>query len=111
MDNTLTKNVTLKDIICSRMNFIDNNNIFDKNEYMHINMGENEAYREILKDIELLTIDDFKNKYKCILKKVSENFEEDNYISIDERERMSGYNNAVVFVLSLINPEYEYELD
>ena len=25
--------------------------------------------------------------------------------------RLSGYNNAIVFVLSLINPLYEYELD
>lgn len=29
----------------------------------------------------------------------------------NEQERMSGYNNAIVFVLSLINPIYEYELE
>lgn len=52
----MTKNITIKDIICSRINFLENNYIFDKNEYKHINKGELEAYREILIDIELITI-------------------------------------------------------
>ena len=90
MKNTMTKNITIRDIIYSRIDFIENNNIFDKKEYMYVNKGEIEAYSEILTDIELLTIDAFVEKYLCILKKVSE---------------------KLVFVLSLINPIYEYELE
>ena len=52
----MTKNITIKDIICSRIYFLENNYIFDKNVYKHINKGELEAYREILFDIELITI-------------------------------------------------------
>ena len=68
----MTKNITIRDIIYSRIDFIENNNIFDKKEYMYVNKGEIEAYSEILTDIELLTIDAFVEKYLCILKKVSE---------------------------------------
>ena len=64
----MTKNITIRDIIYSRIDFIENNNIFDKKEYMYVNKGEIEAYSEILTDIELLTIDAFVEKYLCILK-------------------------------------------
>lgn len=73
MKNTMIKNITIREIIDSRINFIENNNIFDKNEYMYVNRGELEAYREILTDIELLTIDAFIEKYLCILKKFQKN--------------------------------------
>ena len=52
MKNTMTKNITIRDIIYSRIDFIENNNIFDKKEYMYVNKGEIEAYSEILTDIE-----------------------------------------------------------
>ena len=32
MKNTMTKNITIRDIIYSRIDFIENNNIFDKKE-------------------------------------------------------------------------------
>ena len=76
-----------------------------------VNKGEIEAYSEILTDIELLTIDAFVEKYLCILKKVSEKLDNEHNLGDNEQERMSGYNNAIVFVLSLINPIYEYELE
>ena len=78
---------------------------------MYVNKGEIEAYSEILTDIELLTIDAFVEKYLCILKKVSEKLDNERNLGDNEQERMSGYNNAIVFVLSLINPIYEYELE
>lgn len=111
MKNTMTKNITIRDIIYSRIDFIENNNIFDKKEYMYVNKGEIEAYSEILTDIELLTIDAFVEKYLCILKKVSEKLDNEHNLGDNEQERMSGCNNAIVFVLSLINPIYEYELE
>ena len=59
----------------------------------------------------MLTIDAFVEKYLCILKKVSEKLDNEHNLGDNEQERMSGYNNAIVFVLSLINPIYEYELE
>ena len=50
-------------------------------------------------------------KYLCILKKVSEKLDNEHNLGDKEQERMTGYNNAIVFVLSLINPIYEYELE
>ena len=78
---------------------------------MYVNKGVIEAYSEILTDIELLTIDAFVEKYLCILKKVLEKLDNEHNLGDNEQERMSGYNNAIVFVLSLINPIYEYELE
>lgn len=45
------------------------------------------------------------------LKKVSEKLDNEQCLDNYEQERISGYNNAVVFILSLINPIYEYQLD
>ena len=39
MKNTITKNITIRDIIYSRIDFIENNNIFDKKEYMYVNIS------------------------------------------------------------------------
>ena len=108
MKNTMTKNITIRDIIYSRIDFIENNNIFDKKEYMYVNKGEIEAYSEILTDIELLTIDAFVEKYLCILKKVSEKLDNEHNLGDNEQERMSGYNNCIVFVLSLIIIEIKF---
>lgn len=56
----------------------------------------------------------FIHKYMGILKRLEKFFENgrgqephDNNIEI---ERMSGYNNAIVFVLALLNPRYEFEI-
>lgn len=84
---------------------------YSEEEYEQFEKGEIEAYSEILTDIELLTIDAFVEKYLCILKKVSEKLDNEHNLGDNEQERMSGYNNAIVFVLSLINPIYEYELE
>ena len=111
MKNSMTKDIKISDIIYSKINFIENNTIFDKNEYMYVNKGELEAYSEMLVDIEVLTIDAFIDKYLCILKNVSEKLVSEHSPKINEQERLSGYNNAVVFILSLINPIYEFSLD
>ena len=59
----------------------------------------------------MITIDEFIEKYVGILKNISKKLDDEYCLDINERERLSGYNNAIVFVLSLINPLYEYELD
>ena len=111
MNKDMIKNINLRDIINARIDFIENNSIFDKNEYMYVNKGEINAYEEILLDIELLSVKAFIEKYISILKKINFTLENENLEESNEREKLSGYNNAIVFILSLINPIYEYELD
>lgn len=111
MKEAMIKDITIKEIIAFRIDFIENNNIFDKNEYMFVNRGELEAYGEMLTDIEMLTIDEFAEKYLSILNKISIKLDNEQRLDNNEKERISGYNNAVAFILSLINPLYEYQLN
>ncbi len=110
MNENKMKNFNLSDIITARINFINDNDIFDKNEYYYINMGEMKAYEEMLKDLEILCVSDFICKYRNFLIRINQDFEDNTIKDNNEREMLSGYNNAIVFVLSLINPIYEYEV-
>lgn len=111
MKDNLTKYFDLNDIIFARINFIKNNNIFDKEEYKYYNIGELNAYEEILNDIEEFCISDFIKKYIEIIKKNSIDIGKESSIgNSDKKERMVGYNNAIIFILSLLNPMFEYEL-
>lgn len=54
--------------------------------------------------------EEFIRKYLGIVEQLKEYFERtDNSLDKVEIEQLSGYNNAIVFVLSLLNPQYEFE--
>lgn len=54
--------------------------------------------------------EEFIRKYLGIEEQLKEYFERtDNSLDKVEIEQLSGYNNAIVFVLSLLNPKYEFE--
>ena len=74
--------LTLKNIIESKIDFINNNSIFNKEEYMLINNGELNAYKEILIDIELMNENEFVEKYLGIIQDLSIKFES-NYFGSD----------------------------
>ena len=105
------KQITLKEIVENNMEFCLNNDIFDKVEYANINEGEVLAYTQILDDIEVMSSDEFIEKYIRELKNLGKKLEDSRNLEEKEIEKLSGFNNAIVNVLKLINPIYEYMLE
>lgn len=101
----------MSDIIKRKIQFTITNSIFDKIEYKENDEGELLAYNEMLVDIEIMNEDEFVSKYFKIVKEIGIQFENEEILDKKEIEKMSGYNNAIVSILQLINPIYEYDLD
>ena len=102
----ITNEITLEYIIRKKLEFLDNNKIYDKDEYKNYNIGEKQAYNEMLCDLEKYDVDTFVKRYSEEYRKrdlVINEIENDS-----EREKMIGYDNAVVSILELIDPEYPY---
>lgn len=102
------KNINLVSIIQARISFIKTNTIFNREEYQYVYEGELKAYNEMLVDIGTFSVNEFTEKYLNIVKDLDISFENNKFLIESEREMWSGYNNAIVFVLSLIDPRYEY---
>ncbi len=102
------RNINLVSIIQARISFIKMNTIFNREEMQYVYEGELKAYNEMLVDIDTYSVNDFTDKYLLIVKDLDISFENNKFLIESEREMWSGYNNAIVFVLSLIDPRYEY---
>lgn len=103
--------LTIEDIIERKIQFTITNSIFDKIEYKENDEGELLAYNEMLVDIKIMGEDTFINKYFEIIKKIGRQFENEEILDAKKIENMSGYNNAIVSILELINPIYKYDLN
>ena len=102
------KDINLIDIIGNKEKFILQNDIFDKKEYAIYNSGELLAYDEMKKDMLILNMEEFVDKYIKILDEL--NKEIDREVNKEKIEKLSGYNNAIISILELINPRYKYLL-
>lgn len=77
------------------------------NEY---EKGERKAYKEMILDCADMSEEVFVKKYFEILEKIKKYFEGEEKVSDEaEIEQLSGYNNGIVFALTLLNPRYEYD--
>ena len=65
----------------------------------------------MLADVKVMKEKEFVSKYLKIIDKLSVRFENEEFEYKREVEKMSGYNNAIVSILSLINPSYKYDLE
>lgn len=102
------KDINLIDIIGNKEKFILQNDIFDEKEYAIYNSGELLAYDEMKKDMLILNMEEFVDKYIKILDEL--NKEIDREVNKEKIEKLSGYNNAIISILELINPRYKYLL-
>lgn len=111
----LVKEIKLQEIIKRKIEYIERSRIYEGIEFENVKKGEIKAYREIIVDIENIYEEEiFINKYLKTLGQLQERFEtiENNGCASNiETEQLSGYNNAIVFVLTLLNPKYEFEID
>ena len=104
------KQFTLVDVIERKIHFTNTNTIYDKTEFKDINEGELLAYYEMLADVKEMRENEFVSKYLTIIHKLAQ-IENEELSDKREREKMSGYNNAIVSILKCINPIYEYDLE
>lgn len=106
-------NLTLKEIIEREVQFINQNNIFDKDEYQHVFSGEIKAYKELLSDMCILEEKSFYEKYLGIAKAINEILSNEDTCGFQDsikKEELMGYSGAINSVLVMIRPEYEYDL-
>lgn len=113
MDTNKLSQFTLVDVINRKAEFTTTNTIYDKTEFHNDNQGALMAFSEMLEDIRIneMAEDEFVTKYLHIIHTISAKFENDEYQHPDEVAKMSGYNNAIVSVLTCINPIYEFEVE
>ncbi len=60
------------------------------------------------KDILILDIEKFVDKYLKILEELNQKIDKEK--NKENIEKLSGYNNAIISILELINPRYKYYL-
>lgn len=113
MEITKLNEFTLVDVINRKVRFTKTNPRFNIPDFQNDNEGALLAYSEMLEDISTkeMSEDEFVSKYLAIIKILSKKFENDEFENLDEIEKMSGYNNAIVSVLICLDPIYEYEVE
>lgn len=74
-------------------------------------IGERDALQDILKDIAILNETAFVEKYTGVVVKLNKRAESKEFSIEEKDDYYETYNNKVVSVLALINPENEYYPD
>jgi hypothetical protein len=82
---------------------------FDSSDSSDI--GERDALQDMLKDIASLNETAFVEKYMGVVVKLNKRIESKEYSVEDKDDYYEAYNNKVVTVLTLINPENEFYPD
>lgn len=106
--------IRLFEIVKRKLEYIENSDIYKNRDLIYVKEGEIKAYNEILADIEVKEEQEYVEKYLNILRELNKKFEMIDYEAKTndiEQERLTGYNNAIVSVLTLLNPKYEFELE
>lgn len=104
----LVNEMKLKQIIERKVKYIETDDDYTDLDMQNIKKGELEAYKEIMHDISSKSEEDFVIKYSKIIKEIKVQFERlDKVLDEIEFEQLVGYNDAIKFALSLINPIYE----
>lgn len=101
--------IKLQQIIERKVKYIETSTIYEDLEFENVKKGELEAYKEIIYDIANMAEEAFIYKYFKKIENLKDSF--DSISDKVEVEQLSGYNNAIIFVLSLLNPKYEFEID
>ena len=103
--------ITIDDILQIKRKYIDDNEIFDKDEFYYYESGKKDAYDEMILEENLME-NDFFIKFKSIFdanfESIEEKRENDYNAFINNKsanERMIGYDNAIIEILELLRPE------
>lgn len=97
------KNITLENIIQRKLRHFQND---DNEELLAVNSGYVRGFNQILSDMNLSETE-FIKKYLDIVRNLKDIFE--NPEGNDDIDELSGYNNAIIDVLSLLDEKYLYD--
>lgn len=102
-------NTSFKDILQRKMLYYQNN---AKDAFEEMYCGYVCGFKEMLDDSNM-SEDDFIKKYDGISKALRDRFETaiNEGRQIDDADKLSGYNNAIVDVLCLFDEKYLYDID
>lgn len=100
--------ISLEEIIKRKIMYYQSDT---KTETIQENKGYIRGYKEILEDLHMEE-SDFTDKYLKIVSDLDVTFEETDYLGNEELiDELSGYNNAIVDVLRLIDEKYLYPIN
>jgi hypothetical protein len=111
IDDKKLNQFTLVDVIERKIHFTNTNTIYNKTDFKDNDAGELLAYNEMLADVKEMKENEFVSKYLNLINKLAIQFENEAFTDKREREKMFGYNNAIVSILKCINPIFEYDLE
>jgi hypothetical protein len=111
IDDKKLNQFTLVDVIERKIHFTNTNTIYNKTDFKDNDAGELLAYNEMLADVKEMKENEFVSKYLNLINKLAVQFENEAFTDKREREKMFGYNNAIVSILKCINPIFEYDLE
>ena len=107
MKNIIGK-ITLKEVVELRLQYLKNLTQNIEDELYEYNCGKLNSYNKIYIDISELDERDFLVKYCKKAIEFSKKMDNENPEHNQKIEFQSGENNAIIEVLSIINPEFEY---
>lgn len=108
------REITIQDILERKVKYLESSDRCEfpetLEELKEYEKGERKAYKEMILDCANMSEEAFIKKYFEILEQIKKCFEGEERVSDwDEIEQLSGYNNGIVFALTLLNPRYEYD--
>lgn len=106
------KDIKLETIIRRKIEFIKTSEMYSDEEMINYKSGELKAYDMIMLEINRQDEKNFEEKLFNVFKDIQIYFEQENKekLSQNELEELVGYNNTIVYVLSLLNPIYEFKM-
>ncbi len=104
--------INFEAIIERKVQYIKTSKMYTDIEMKNIKKGELKAYDFILLEMKKLDENSFVEKMVKAFKEVQVYFEQEHLDELqqNEMEELVGYNNAIVFVLTLLNPQYEFTI-
>lgn len=99
--------LNFKEILVRKRTFVSSGKIFEYEDYER--NGELDALNEMIADCNILSEDEFVDKYLGIIDDLDNKFEQQFFKDEEDVAKMSYYNNMIVWALRMINPIYEYD--
>ncbi len=109
---SIAKDINLETIILRKIEFIETSEMYSDEEMNYLKSGELKAYNMIMLEINKLDEKSFEDKLINSFNDIQIYFEQEykEKLHQNELEELAGYNNAIVFVLTLLKPSYEFEI-
>jgi|GEM_PF-1049781 len=111
MKITSVANLSFQTILERKLTFLLESEIMPFDGTDNSDIDERDALRDMLNDIKDMDESAFVEKYMAVIVKLHKHIESKEYSVNDRDDYFEAYNNKVVTVLTLINPDNEFYPD